>query len=213
MSESAENSNEIYSRSPHLLHKTRSTLLVIDLQEKLVPSIRGHQKLIWNTRRLVDGAGILEVPVVATEQYPRGLGPTVAEIGDKLDSIPEKSMFSCRECSSIIEHARDTNRHQMVLTGIETHVCVLQTALDFVAAGLDVFLVTDATGSRFRKDQRIAIQRMQSQGINLITTESVLFEWCEVSGTPEFKKISELVKEDGPHGISEQDAGRHSSRT
>lgn len=185
-------------RSSHLIDRATSTLLIVDVQEKLIPSIQHSDWLIWNIQRLIDGADILNVPTRATEQYPKGLGHTVESLRSKLNAIPDKSLFSCRECEDIIQAAIAEERRQIVLTGIETHVCVLQTALDFIAAGLDVFLVVDAVGSRSHRDQRIAVQRMRDCGVNVVTTESVLFEWCEVSGTPEFKQISQLVKQTGP---------------
>ncbi len=139
------------------------------------------------------------VPVRATEQYPKGLGRTVESLQKKLQasgagSTLEKTMFSCRECLELFEAAESQQRHQIVLTGIETHVCVLQTAFDFLAAGFDVYLIVDAVGSRSKRDHRIALNRLETAGVTLVSAESVMFEWCEVSDTPEFKQISELVK-------------------
>jgi len=186
-------------RSPLLLDRATSTLLVVDVQEKLLPLIRSYQRIVWNIDRLIQGAQVLEVPVVATEQYPRGLGHTVSQLKERLaGKIPEKSLFSCRECNGLVEQSSEQNRHQFVLVGIEAHVCVQQTALDFLGGGFDVFVVCDAVGSRFSHDYRIALERMAANGVTLTTTESVLFEWCEMSGTESFKQISRLVKQPAP---------------
>ena len=191
--------SESKNRSPLLLDRDLSTLLVIDVQEKLLPLISGHHRLVWNIERLIKGANILGVPVQATEQYPKGLGHTVAPIRENLiNAVPEKTLFSCRECDVLMEQSGSSGRNQFVIVGIETHVCVQQTALDFMANGFDLFVVANAVGSRYSNDYRIALERMAASGVTITTVESVLFEWCEVSGTDEFKQISQLVKESPP---------------
>ena len=198
--------NEPIFRSPLLLDRHHSSLLVVDVQAKLLPSIRNQQRLVWNIGRLLQAAQILDVPRQATEQYPRGLGATIEELRAWLPAqLPEKSMFSCRECSSLIEQAQQEQRTQFVLAGIEAHVCVQQTALDMISAGFDVFVVADAVGSRFSHDYRIALQRMANAGVTITSTEAALFEWCEVSGTAEFKQISQLVKDAGPAATDQAD--------
>jgi len=173
-------------------------LLVVDVQEKLLPAVAQHERLLWNLRRLIDGAGILGVPVAATEQYPKGLGPTVQQLAQRLSPISSKLMFSCRECSDIFERFRSQGVHKILVVGIETHVCVQQTVLDLLADGYRTFVAVDAVGSRHALDHRTALRRMDSAGATLTTTESALFEWCEVAGTPEFKQISGLVRESAP---------------
>ena len=191
--------SEISTRSPLLLDRHSSTLLVIDVQEKLIPLVNGHQRLVWNIERLIKGANILQVPVQATEQYPKGLGATISPLREMLtNAVPDKSLFSCRECDSLLEQASNSGRNQFVLVGIETHVCVQQTALDFLSSGFDVFVVANAVGSRYSNDYRIALDRMAASGVTITTAESVLFEWCETSGTAEFKQISQLVKDQPP---------------
>ena len=173
-----------------------SALLVVDVQEKLVPAITDHQRVVFNTRRLVDGAKILDVPVVATEQYPKGLGPTVAELAERLGSIPEKLTFSCCGCPEIFADLRAKGIHKILVAGIETHVCVQQTVLDLLGDGWRVYVAVDAVGSRYAVDRDTALRRMDSAGAVLTTTEAALFEWCQEAGTERFKAISRLVREE-----------------
>ncbi|QDT64485.1 hydrolase [Calycomorphotria hydatis] len=187
--------NEMPPRSHELLSASTSTLLVIDVQEKLMPSIEGSFPLTRRMVTLIKGAQLLDVPVVATEQYPKGLGQTVTAIRELLpDSPPSKLRFSSAEASGlppVSEHPEQ--RHQVVLTGIETHICVLQTALDLSASGYHVYLAADAVGSRNSTDHDIAIQRMRDSGIIVATVESILFEWCESAEHDRFKELSKLV--------------------
>jgi nicotinamidase-related amidase len=183
-------------RSHELLDRTASKLLIVDVQEKLVPLIADAGRMIANSRRLIAGAKILGVPAFATEQYPKGLGPTVPALKALFDSIPDKLAFSCAEVLSWGTAAEQSdNRYQIVVAGIEAHVCVLQTVFDLLAAGFQVFVPADAVASRGELDWKLALDRMSSGGAVITTTESVLFEWCERSGTPEFKQISQLIKE------------------
>ena len=185
-------------RSPELMSTGDTALLVVDVQEKLIGWMTGHRRITWNIRRLIDGAQVLNVPVVATEQYPGGLGPTVAELAQRLDDIPSKLTFSCAGCPEIFEELADRGVHKILVVGIEAHVCVQQTVLDLLANGFRVFVAADAIGSRFEIDYQMALRRMDSAGAVLSTTEAALFEWCEAAGTPDFKRISELVRETPP---------------
>jgi len=173
-------------------------LLVVDVQEKLVPAIARHERVVWNVRRLIDGARILGLPVVATEQYPAGLGCTVPELAERLGEIPSKLSFSCGGCPQIFHELRDRGIHKLLVCGVEAHVCVQQTVLDLLADGWRVYVAVDAVGSRFEIDLSTALARMDSAGATLTTTEAALFEWCQVAGTPEFKQISLLVREKSP---------------
>ena len=185
-----------YLRSPELLSRARTRLLIVDVQEKLIPAIPVADQLIANCRKLIDGAAALEIPVAGTEQYPRGLGPTVPKLAEGLGERPEKLRFSCAEVLNWKPAALDPEaRDQVVVAGIEAHVCVLQTVLDLLAVGFRVYVPADAVASRKKLDWKIALERMGSQGAVVTTTESVLFECCEVAGTPEFKTISRLIKE------------------
>jgi nicotinamidase-related amidase len=185
-----------YIRSPELLSRTESRLLIVDVQEKLVPKIFDLERMLANCRSLIQGAKILGVPVFATEQYPKGLGNTVSQLAELLESPAQKLRFSCAEVLDWGTGAEQAdNRFQIVVAGIEAHVCVLQTVLDLLGNGFQVYVAADAVSSRTEFDRKIALDRMAAGGATIVTTESVLFEWCEVSGTPEFKQISQLIKE------------------
>ena len=175
-----------------------TALLVVDVQERLVPAIADSARVVWNVRRLIDGAKILGLPVVATEQYPKGLGATVAELAERLGRRASKLTFSCGGCAELFEDLQGRGIHKILVCGIEAHVCVEQTVLDLLADGWRAYVAADAVGSRFEVDCRIALGRMDSAGATLTTVEAALFEWCEVAGTPEFKQISRLAREPGP---------------
>ena len=172
-----------------------TALLVVDVQTRLLEAMAPPPTLVWNIRRLIDGAQALGLPVAATEQYPRGLGSTTRELAERLGEIPAKLMFSCRECGGLFEPWRDQGIYKILVVGIETHVCVQQTVLDLLAVGFRAYVAVDAVDSRFAPDREIALRRMESAGATLTTTEAALFEWCEVAGTAEFKTISALVRE------------------
>jgi nicotinamidase-related amidase len=182
-------------RSPQLMSAGDTGLLVVDVQEKLIGLLPDHRRIVWNIRRLIDGARALGVATAATEQYPKGLGPTVPELAAKLDTIPAKVTFSCGGCPEIFTAWRDAGIHRVLICGIETHVCVQQTAYDLMAAGFGVYLAVDAVGARFALDHDTAVRRLESAGATLTTTEAALFEWCGTADHREFKTISELVKE------------------
>jgi nicotinamidase-related amidase len=182
-------------RSPELMSRTDSALLVVDVQEKLIGLIAQHERIVWNIGRLLDGAKALGVRAVATEQYPRGLGHTTKELADRLGEIPEKLTFSCGGCPEVFEELRDAGIFKILVVGIEAHVCIQQTVLDLLADGFRVYLAVDAVGSRYEIDYETALRRMDSAGATLTTTESALFEWCDAAGTPEFKQISALVRD------------------
>lgn len=201
--EAANSDSSFESRSPELMNAGDTLLCLVDLQQRLLPAIPAHERIVWNARRLVDGAKVLGVEVVATEQYPEKLGPTVKPLASLLDQQPaSKLTFSSATCrqlfTSTTDRASANGRHRVLLAGVEAHVCVQQTAYDLLAAGWWVYLATDAIGSRFPHDFEIALRRMESAGVVLTTTEAALFEWCEVSGTPEFKQISGLIREEPP---------------
>lgn len=186
------------ARSPELMSRRDSALLVVDVQTKLLATMSDPGTLVWNIRRLVRGARALGVPVAATEQYPRGLGATADSLQELLPEVSAKLMFSCRECESIFTEFQDQGVFKLLVVGIEAHVCVQQTVLDLLSEGFRVYVAVDAVTSRNSIDARTAIRRMESAGATLTTTEAVLFEWCEVAGTPEFKEISKLVRESPP---------------
>jgi nicotinamidase-related amidase len=180
-------------RSFRLMNRNDTGLLVIDLQTKLVDKIPHKDKIIARTIQLVEGAGILGVPAFATEQYPQGLGPVVAELADRLPNKLEKVSFSGGILPEVVRFFKSKSVKKILLTGVETHVCVLQTAMDLMEQGFDVYLAVDAVGSRHEQDREWALRRLETAGVVLTTAETALFEWTEKAATPEFKEISRLV--------------------
>jgi nicotinamidase-related amidase len=170
-------------------------LLVIDVQEKLLPRILGAGTLERNVGFLIDAARALSMPVQCTEQYPRGLGSTVPDLARRLPQRPDKVAFSSCAVPAVVETFRRQARPKVVLCGIETHVCVLHTALDLLALDFRVWVVVDAVGSRYRIDHDVALRRLEQAGAILTTTETCLFEWVGGAGHPQFKAISALVQE------------------
>ena len=189
-------------RSPHLMGQNNSAVVVIDVQKALLPHIPQHERLAWNIGRLLTAAQTLGVKAVATEQYPKGLGSTVASLtepfAELLGEIPDKTMFSCRECASLFDTLSDSGIHNLLLCGIETHVCVAQSAMDLMSQGFNVFVCMDAVGARNEIDHDTAIRRMENCGVIPTTTEAAMFEWCEKAGSAQFKTISKLVQQTGP---------------
>lgn len=189
------------SKNPNRMTRHDTALIVVDIQEKLVPAMADGAKIVWNVRRLLDAAKVLGLPVLGTEQYTQGLGSTVPEIASRLGPVSSKLAFSCCGCPAFLQTLSDLRQKgisQVLLCGIEAHVCVAQTAFDLLADGWHVFLAADAVGSRFDIDCRVALQRMVSAGVTITTTEAAMFEWCEVAGTPEFKQIGRLAREPSP---------------
>ncbi|MSO74301.1 MAG: hydrolase [Alphaproteobacteria bacterium] len=183
-----------------LMDAKASTLVVIDLQERLAPAISGGDEVLRRAGQLIEAARNLDMPVIVTEQYPKGLGPTVPAIKAALPNdalILSKLSFSAGKDAGFLaawEKHRANGRHQIVLCGTETHVCVLQTAADLKARGAEVFLVADAAGSRTEANKNAALSRLANMGVQTVTTEMVLFEWLEVAGTEQFKNLSKLIR-------------------
>lgn len=180
---------------PQYMSRSDTGLLVIDLQVKLLGAIPQGEAIVRRTAQLIEGAKILGIPVLATEQYPKGLGPTHPELISKLNPPLEKLDFSCAALEGVLSFFEERKLKKILLAGIETHVCVLQTALDLLALGFEVFGAVDAMGSRFAQDHDWGLHRMGKAGGVLTTAEAALFEWTEKAGSPEFKQISQLVKE------------------
>jgi nicotinamidase-related amidase len=195
--EKTDTSNAL-PRSPELMNREDSALLVVDAQVKLLEAVPGSERIIWNIRRLLDAAAALGVPIAATEQYPDRLSPTVPELKERIGPAPNKLCFSACVCGNIFEGWKGDNRYRVLVCGIETHVCIMQTALDLVAAGFEPYVAIDAIGARYAVDHETALRRMESAGVVLTTTETAMFEWCRTADTPEFKTISALVKETPP---------------
>lgn len=168
-----------------------SSLLIIDLQDRLLPAIDQGESVIEHTLWLMRIAHQLEVPTVITEQYPRGLGPTAARILAEADEAQrvEKVCFSSVGESRLSDTAV-AERPQVVVCGSETHVCVLQTVLELKASGKSVFVVEEAVGSRQPRDKALALERMRAHGIEIVSREMVAFEWLERAGSDIFRTIS-----------------------
>ncbi len=195
-------------RSPLLLSSDASVLLVVDAQTRLLAALPQQATLVWNLERLVAAAELLDIPRLASEQYPKGLGPTVATLAPRLPAIPDKLSFSVAGCETLMQHLEQLAPRQILLAGAETHVCVLQSALDLLTAGYEVFLAVDATAARSSLDHDTALQRMQISGVTLTTTESALFEWSQIAGTETFRAISQLVKQSPPESTERGVADR-----
>jgi len=181
-------------------HPTRmssgdTALVVIDVQEKLVPLIPNAEALIRNVSFLIDAARVVDIPVLATEQYPKGLGATVASLREKLANVREKTAFSSCAAPEIVPALDREARVKILLAGMETHVCVLQTALDLLTQGRRVYVAADAVASRCGVDHKYALRRMEQAGAILVTSETAAFEWVGGSGTPQFREISRLVQD------------------
>lgn len=185
-----------FQRHDTVLDRDRSLVLLVDVQERLRPVMSDIDSVIDECGRALRAARQLEVPILVTEQYPRGLGRTVPELLEVLetDSVIDKMTFSCWGSQEVRERVEELGRDQVVTIGIESHVCVMQTALDLLASGKQVQVPFDAVTSRSRKVREQAIRRMRAEGAIITCVESVLFEWLVEAGTDVFKTVSKMVK-------------------
>jgi len=174
------------------LSSSTSMLCVIDVQERLVPAVANGHVVVARCRRLAEGARLLGVPAVLTEQYRKGLGATVPALAELLPPPLEKLSFSCCGAEGFAA-AIAARVGQIVLCGLETHVCVAQTALDLLAEGYAVFLAVDAISSRHAIDRDVALRRLVAAGAVPTTSEAVLFEWCRSASHPQFQAVRKLV--------------------
>lgn len=175
----------------------QTAVIVIDYQERIVPAMESTKSLMQNSERFLEGLRILEIPMVVTQQYTSGLGMTVPSLQEKLHKpfdYYDKVTFSVYQTEEISKRIKELGRKQLLLCGIEAHVCVLMSALDLKAAGYDVMVVTDCIRSRKTKDYEFALERFKQEGILLTTSEAVLFELLGSAKHPSFKEISKLVK-------------------
>lgn len=175
-----------------LLNKEDSILLLVDMQEKLVPAVLNNDSLIARCEWLLKLAKQMGVPILVSEQYPQGLGATLNQFQSYFTSQEciEKVHFSCMSDPLYNKSLKHYAKNQLVLIGIEAHVCVLQTALEMKNEGFEIFVVVDAVSSRNEQDLKYALKRLKQEGIHLVTTEMVFFEWIRKAGTPEFKALS-----------------------
>jgi nicotinamidase-related amidase len=176
------------------LDRARAALLLVDFQERLLPAMHDAERVLANAIRLARGAALLGLPVCVTEQYPKGLGHTVPPLAETLTGAVsfEKVTFSACGALGLTEWLR--GREQVVLAGIESHVCVCQTGLDLLAAGVETFLVADAVSSRTPENARCGVERLRATGAVVISTEMALFELLGTAAAPEFKAVQALVK-------------------
>lgn len=184
------------TRSPELLSTHESLLLILDMQERLLPQINDASAIATACVQLLRVARLFEIPTCLTEQYPRGLGSTTPELSSLVpaENRREKLRFSAAPATDWPPASeREDARVQIVIAGIETHICVLQSALDFISLGYRVFVAANAVGSQNREDHFIALQRLRDAGASITTTQSVFFEWCEEAGTDEFRAMREIL--------------------
>lgn len=181
------------------LDRDNAVLLVIDMQERLAAAMQAPQfeKAAKNTGVLVESAKTLGLPVLVTEQYPKGLGPTVSALRDALPSEAApvaKTSFSCAGVDEVMQRLEASGRKQVIITGMETHVCVFQTVRDLSERGFQPFVARDAVLSRTDDNHQVGLQLMREAGATISSTESVVFDLLGQAGTPEFKKLSPLIK-------------------
>ncbi len=184
------------SAIPCLCARDNAQLLVVDVQEKLLSRVVNGAGILQRMLFLAECARVLGVPILATEQNPEKLGSTQKELMDVLSDVPlfAKMTFSCAHCSDVMEAIAERRRRQVVLVGIETHICVIQTAVGLRESGYEVFVCADAVGSRLENAHEIALARMRQLGISITHTESVVYEWLREAGTTEFRQVLEILK-------------------
>jgi nicotinamidase-related amidase len=180
--------------TPPRMSTADTALLVIDMQEKLLPKIADVDRVVHNLSFLLEAAHLVGIPVLATEQYPKGLGGTLPSLLPMMPVRWEKTDFSCCAVPEVLQALGRDARIKVLLTGIETHVCVLHTALDLLARDFHVFLAVDTLGSRYVGDHETALRRMEREGAILTTCETAIFEWLGGSRAPHFKEISQLIQ-------------------
>jgi len=176
--------------------KDRSAALIIDMQERLYTFIFENEMLTKNVSKIIEGLKIIGIPIFITEQYVKGLGPTIEPVATLLGSHPRiaKMSFSCCDEPRVMEGIAVTGKENIIIAGIESHVCVLQTVIDLKRNGYHPVIVEDCVSSSHENDKRMAIERMRQEGAVITTSESILFELLRYSGTEQFRGISRLVK-------------------
>lgn len=175
--------------------KKKTAFVLVDIQDKFIPVMKNIEKMISNSNILINASKILNIPLIVTEQYPKGLGHTTKKINlpDRKNVI-EKLSFSCFGSEEFVKKIKELNVDSIVLFGIEAHVCVLKTALDALKNNFEVHVVADAISSRTDENKSLAIERMRQSGVFVVSTEMILFQLLEKADTEEFKLISNLIK-------------------
>lgn len=178
------------------IDRENAALVIVDVQERLAVAMRAREPVVANCLHLIELAKLQDMPVVVTEQYPKGLGPTVQEIRNAVPSYQplEKLTFSCCGDLKFNEAIKQLNRKDLILVGMETHVCVLQTCLGLLKDGYNVHLVRDAVCSRSKGNWKTAVEFMRDAGAVITCTETVLFQILKIAGTEEFRSISKRIK-------------------
>jgi len=179
-----------------VLHKQDSIIVIIDIQERLAAVMEKRRKVITNCVHLITAAGLLQIPVLITEQYPKGLGPTVKDIKDAsgTNGNIEKIAFNCCKEPDFITRISSSGRNKIILVGMETHICVLQTCIGLLDVGYSVHVANDAVCSRTTENYKTGIEFMRNAGAVITCTETILFQLLEKAGTEEFKNISKRIK-------------------
>lgn len=179
-----------------MLITEKTALVVIDIQEKLTRVMADRERLVENMQKLIKGAKVLGLPVLLTEQYPRGLGPTIPEVAGLLSETRPivKMSFSCCGDTKFQQELKALKRDQILVSGIETHVCVYQTVADLLSMGYEVQVVADCVASRTVENKTIALEKMRDMGAAVTSVEIALFELLKTSESQEFKSISQIIK-------------------
>lgn len=179
----------------YTLNRENTLLLIIDIQERLAPVVRQEKEVIENNKILIKTANTLNIPIIVTEQYPKGLGPTVREVKDSLQDAKIFEKISFTACTEeVMESLEGHGRKKIIITGMETHVCVFQTARDLLDKGYQVFLVADGVSSRTKENYKNSLELMRDMGALISNTETIVFDLLKKAGTPEFKALSKLIK-------------------
>ena len=175
------------------LNQDNTLFFIIDIQEKLLNAVFNKESLHKSAKILAESAKVLNIPLIVTEQYPQGLGSTVVAVKDSA-IVFEKFAFSALADSLLVEELKNANKNEIVIFGIETHICVYQTAIDLLDAGFNVTLVRDASGSRSEIEHDSALECLRQYGVNVKTTEMILFELLKSAKHPNFKEVQTLIK-------------------
>lgn len=176
--------------------KENTMALMIDFQEKLVPAINNNESIVENAVKLLNGLKVLGCPALFTQQYTRGLGMTVKPLQETQDEFSyfDKTSFSCLDNEAICEAIEQFGKDTIIVTGMESHICVMQTVSDLLEKGYKVYIISDCIGSRTDFNKQNGLERMKQEGAVISSVESVLFEMTRRAGTPEFKEVSRIIK-------------------
>ncbi len=191
-----QTNNERLEHHTAILTKEGTALVIVDVQEKLLPYVIDKEKVVENVQMLIKFADIMSIPIILTEHYPKGLGKTVPEVSEVLKNYAPitKVIFSCCGAKGFISRLKDLGVSRIMIAGIESHICVEQTTLDVMHAGLDVHVIADAISSRTMENKNIGIEKMRQFNAVISSTEMAMYEIMERADTKEFKEVLKLVK-------------------